>query len=183
MVFTMLPTAPAPEFTLPASSAAEGELDLTAVWSTDHEESPRVMSGIKANINSSGLVEAKGKGCNYVCSNSLQIWAGANLKNGTGSVAFVHVISGNQVNFAVIQARLLDAGYCAVPGSCVNLGGGKYINTKEATWVAAWTMTKTIGKGKKDPSDFLSVGAGLENWLRIQQLNGLYIPLLAVFVP
>lgn len=143
--------------------------------STKHRTSKTCLAGAFA-YSLNGLLHAQGDG---MSSGSIQMWAGIN--GDSASVAILMIV-GKQVNFLVIKGKWVYLGFATAPSTFLNLGGGKYLDTASATWVAAWVMSKTIGK-EDNPADFLTVGDGLANWKFYQAKYGLYIPVAAIALP
>ncbi len=167
-------------FTSTAEWDEEMELSFGEThWNSDrHKNSAAVKAGLYA-ISANNTAKRTGEKCNFRCNGSLRIYAGTN--GTTASVAFLHVV-GTQINFLVLKGQLKDAGFCTIPGNCLDLGGGKYMDTSTAVFVAAWTMSKTIGKDD-NPADYLTVGQGWEAWTYYQQKYGLYLEILEVRLP
>lgn len=183
-IWWYLSTANPPKINLPQqasemTTSTEMDTEMAGVFgghfnSTDHRTSPACIAGAWG-YSLSGYLSQQGNGS----SGSVQIWAGIN--GDYASVAILMIV-GKQVNFTVIRGPVIDLGFGTAPEKFLSLGGGKFLDSSNATWVAAWVMSSTIGKDD-DPSKFLTVGQGLTEWGYYQTKYNLFIPVAAVYLP
>lgn len=148
----------------------------TVYQSTKHRESPLVLNGAYAATDDGKTLRNKGDGRS---NGSIRMYAGMNGQ--FASVAILHIVS-TQMNFLVLKGNVSNAGFCAVAASCLDLGKGLFMDTSTATWVAAWTMSRTLGKDT-DPTQFLTVSQGWEAWAYYQAKYNLYTEVFQITLP
>ena len=142
-------------------------------WSVDHDESLRLIEGIKTRADDHNRLNTKGD-----CVSSGSICIKGSVSTGRAIVAFV-VASGPNMYYMAAEAPLTtNPGDGKIP-----FGDGTFINPKKLVWTCAWWFSTVIGRDKKPDSSLLTAGQGWERWLMIESKYGPFFNIASIELP